>query len=375
MSDSFDVTHQADLPERLAFQPPEPLAEREGLPRTYRMRADRHYVDEIDADGGRPVRMLSMALIESAALESGDAMRPLIESIRALGIVHPLLVRRHRDRYQVVAGRKRFAAAQVLRLETIPCLVHDVGPSETAALAAADNLMAGGPRLDSNRDIAAARQLATEHIRAIIRASDLTIGHENTALGRSGTTILRAHAWRAAYLLDALDLLEHPPTVTDSRRCAIAAVVEEIVASASAEAQIRLLDVQVEMGGYYTVAVDRRQLTAALAGAFFATLEAIGDTPGATIVVRTFERTAGAPTVEFAQTHRNVTQAVLNDLLKPDSVLAQHVDSSAVIGALVARTITERCGGSIQFTASVGTRMTMTFPGAPRADAGRSLQP
>jgi hypothetical protein len=334
------------------------------------MRADRHYVEQIAADGGHAVRMLPTTLLESAAAESGDAMRPLIESVRSLGIVHPLLVRRRGDRYQVIAGRKRFAVAQVLRLDAIPCIVHDVSSLEASALAAADNLTAGGQRLESDADFGAARRLVIEHIRRIVRASDLAIAHESTGLDASGGGILRAHAWRAAYLLDALELLEHPPTAAESRGCAIAPVVDEVVTSLLPEAQLRRVDFQVDMDRNDTVATDRRQLTAAVAGALLATLEAIGDAPGATITVRAFKRTSGATTIEFAQAHRNVTQTVLNDWLKPDSVFAQHVDRSGAIGALTARTIAERCGGSVQFLASIGTRLTMTLPVVTQANSG-----
>ena len=372
MSDSFDVTAQSDLSESSdapfkAFHS-ETFGEREGLPRTYRMRADRHYVDQIGAEGGHPVRMLPLSAFETVAPESDGELRPLIESIRALGIVHPLLVSRDDDnRYRVVAGRKRFAVAQVLRLDTVPCIVRDVGPSEAAALAAADNLTAGRQRPDEGRDFSLVRRLVIEHMRRVMRASDLPIGYPNTGLDDSSARILKAHAWRSAYLLDALDLLEQPPAADLVQMCAIAPVLDEVVGAFASEAQLRGVNVRVEFGGYYTAAIDRRELAVAVAGALFATLAMVDGTPGATIVVRAFDRGRGSPAVEISQTHRNVGQAALDDLLKAESLQRQHIDGAAAIGALAARTIAERCDGSVEFVASVGTRITLTLRVAPSA--------
>ena len=235
MSDSFDVTPSADLPDAStqrfndSLQRAGTLAQREGLPPTYRMRADRHYVEQIGADVGHPVRMLPLTSIESGSPEPDVEMRPLIESIRTLGIVHPLLVNRHQDRYHVIAGRKRFAAAQLLRLETVPCVVRDVGALEAAALAAADNLRTSAQRVDWNGDFSAVRQLAIEHLHRVMRASDLAVGSPNSGLDIASSRISTAHAWRAAYLIDAVDLLEHPPTIDDASTFAFAVVVDDVV--------------------------------------------------------------------------------------------------------------------------------------------------
>ncbi len=369
MSDSFDITagpdfsNSSDQSFKVAFES-ETIGEREGLPRTYRMRADRHYVDQIGGEGGHPVRMLPLAAVDSAARESAGDLRALIESVRTVGIVHPLLVSRHNDRYHVIAGHKRFAVAQVLHLETVPCIVRDVGPFEAAELAAADNLTAARHRAESHRDVSALRQLATEHLHRVMRASQLAVGYPNTGLDEAGGRIATAHAWRAAYLLEAMEQLDHAPAADVDRACAIAPIVEEILAAFAAEIQLRRVDLRVEIAGYYTVAVDRRPLAVALAGALFATLAVMGDVPGATIVVRSFDRPAGGPTLEISQTHRTVNQATLDDLLRSDSVLLRHLDVSGAIGAVCARTIVERSGGTIEFLAFAGTRMTLTFPAA-----------
>lgn len=377
MSDSLDVTPGSDLsdasdPPFNAFQHSETFREREGLPRSYRMRADRHYVDQIGAEGGQPVRLLPLSAVDSSAPEPDGELRPLIESIRSLGIVHPLLVSRHDDRYRVVAGRRRFAVAQVLRLDTVPCIVRDVGPSEAAALATADNLTTGRQRRDEDRDFSVVRQLVADHLHRVMRASDLAVGYPHTALDDSSARLVRAHAWRGAYLFDALDVLEHPPASDAAQTSAIAPVLDEVARAFVAETQLREIELRVDIGGYYTVAVGRRALTVALGGALFATLAALGDARNTTVVIRTVDRGTGSAVVEMSQTHRNVGQPTFDDLMKSDSVLGQHIDGAGAMGALAARTITERCGGTIECVASVGTRITMTFPAARQGDLGRT---
>src|SRR5262245_41690740 len=84
--------------------------EREGLPPGYRMRADRHYVEQLtDPVAAIPIRMVPLGQIHFDGLPLQDDLQPLTESIRVHGVVQPLLVRRQVGRYGVVAGRKRLA--------------------------------------------------------------------------------------------------------------------------------------------------------------------------------------------------------------------------------------------------------------------------
>lgn len=50
----------------------------------------------------------------------------LTESIRANGIIQPIIVRPFQGRYQLIAGERRFRAAQMASLQAIPALVRDV---------------------------------------------------------------------------------------------------------------------------------------------------------------------------------------------------------------------------------------------------------
>jgi len=186
--------------------------EREGLPSNYRMRADRHYVDQLAAPAaGQPVRMLPIAQVELESPRPPADLRPLIESIRVNGIVQPMLVRRQDSRFVVVAGRKRLLAAQMLRLQTVPCLVHELTDAEAAALAAADNMSIGQPARAErgSPDFAGVRRLIVAHVATIRSCADIgeVVIRDAGLLHRSAFDLLKAHAWRATQLLAAADVI------------------------------------------------------------------------------------------------------------------------------------------------------------------------
>ena len=64
----------------------------------------------------------------------------LSESIRAKGVLQPLLVRRDGDGYAIVAGERRWRAAQRAGLREIPCIVRDVSEPEAFELALIENI-------------------------------------------------------------------------------------------------------------------------------------------------------------------------------------------------------------------------------------------
>ena len=60
-----------------------------------------------------------------------EKMQDLVESIRANGILSPVLIRPvGNDRYEMVSGHRRMHAAQVLGLERIPAIIRDMTDDE-----------------------------------------------------------------------------------------------------------------------------------------------------------------------------------------------------------------------------------------------------
>ena len=73
------------------------------------------------------------------------ALYELAESIKAQGIMQPILVRRlgqgeHAGKYEIIAGERRFRAARLAGLDSVPVLVRDVPDESAAAMALIENI-------------------------------------------------------------------------------------------------------------------------------------------------------------------------------------------------------------------------------------------
>ena len=54
-----------------------------------------------------------------------QSLATLAESIKNLGIFQPIVVRKQKDKYQIVAGERRYRAALMVGLETVPVVVKN----------------------------------------------------------------------------------------------------------------------------------------------------------------------------------------------------------------------------------------------------------
>ena len=224
--------------------------EREGLPRGYRMRAEAHYVEHLGLQsGGQPVRMVEVDQIAASQPCAPADIRPLVESIRTHGVLHPLLIARRDIGYAVIAGHKRLSAARLLRMPTVPCFVHAVDEAQAALLARADNLHVVAPALPDPAVpmIAAVRQAIARHL-AAVQASAALIQANPPHLARAAVDLVTAHSWRAARLVDALDALEkRPPSTTRLRP--LASVLDRVVDGFAIEGRLSGADVRAKIDG------------------------------------------------------------------------------------------------------------------------------
>ena len=69
-----------------------------------------------------------------------SALQTLADSIRAAGVVQPLLVVEENGRYRIVAGERRFRAARIAGLDKVPCIVRDLSAQEQMEAALIENL-------------------------------------------------------------------------------------------------------------------------------------------------------------------------------------------------------------------------------------------
>ena len=89
------------------------------------------------------------------------ALDELADSIRERGVLQPILLRPDGDNYMIVAGERRWRAAQRARLHTIPAIVREIDESTTAELALIENIQ----RQDLNplEEAEGFRQLIAQH--------------------------------------------------------------------------------------------------------------------------------------------------------------------------------------------------------------------
>ena len=98
-----------------------------------------------DPGQGEEIHSLSLAQVEpnphQPRREFGQKeLQELADSIRASGILQPILVRPVADRYQIVAGERRWRAAQLAGLERIPAVVREIGDQQAAIFSLVENV-------------------------------------------------------------------------------------------------------------------------------------------------------------------------------------------------------------------------------------------
>ena len=129
-----------------------------------------------------------------------DSLAELAESIETRGVIQPIIVRPHGHRFQIVAGERRWRAAQKARLHEIPSIVRDFSEEETLEIALIENIQ----RQDLN---------AIEEAQAYRRLVD-DYGHTQEELGK----IVHKSRSHVANLLRLLDLPAKVQVMVGDRR-------------------------------------------------------------------------------------------------------------------------------------------------------------
>lgn|SRR5579871_13650 len=78
--------------------------------------------------------------VQPRSVFQSDRLEELAASIRANGIIQPLIVRRHGEAYQIIAGERRWRAAKLAGLAEVPVVVQDVADPRMLELALIENI-------------------------------------------------------------------------------------------------------------------------------------------------------------------------------------------------------------------------------------------
>jgi ParB family chromosome partitioning protein len=108
------------------------------------MRHDEHYVEALAASAGTPIgRMVPIDQIDPNPNQPRQVMgdlSELIASIAEKGILEPLVVRQRGERFQIVAGERRYQASIQAGLRELPVVLRDADDTEMVELALIENL-------------------------------------------------------------------------------------------------------------------------------------------------------------------------------------------------------------------------------------------
>lgn len=104
--------------------------------------------EESSAAAPRDGRTLPVEYLQSGAFQprrhfDSEALQALVQSVKEKGVLEPILVRQLEDapdRYEIIAGERRWRAAQSAGLHDVPVIVKDLGDQEALEIALIENL-------------------------------------------------------------------------------------------------------------------------------------------------------------------------------------------------------------------------------------------
>lgn len=339
---------------------------REGLPRSFRMRADAHYVDLLDAPAPAfRIELVQVSRIDARERAGAAPSAALVESIRRHGVLQPLLVQARSGRYRVIAGDGRLAAAVAAGIRELPCVVRHVDDEVAAELMAASNTRAAAPAAGMD-----------EHADALAVAAGASLGRSLTALGTCAhlladapttftqgvaMSLVRAEAARAAGHLQALRLArgELQPS---PRPVSVQALVARALEEVEPERRLRGVAVARRITVPDTcVRIDQGIFVGALSGALAATLALVDGIPGAQITLAADMDGDGILTCTVAQQQIGAPEDW--KALAAGKAPADLTRSQAA-ALLVVRRLVEACEGRFSLTAAApGTEIQLAVAG------------
>lgn len=129
-----------------------------------------------------PIEAIQRDLEQPRRTFDEERLKELAASIKAQGILQPVLVRREGDHYRLIAGERRWRAAQLAGLKELPALVREASDAEAFELALVENLQ----RADLNPIEEA------EGYRRLVEEFSLTQEQVSQKVGKDRSTVANA---------------------------------------------------------------------------------------------------------------------------------------------------------------------------------------
>ena len=365
----FDELHdmETDLFEAGVWHSSDDIDGKEGLPVQYKMRHDAHYVDELlSAKAARQVIRVPVNQILKTSNKELN-IRLLTDSIAKLGVLQPLIVRRRRSRYELVAGAKRLAAAKAAGLTEVPCWLYDVDDHQARQLQEATNLLGDASQAHESSD----ERTLLKYVLPILGRSFQSLHSCLRQLNESGDSegtreavdTTRAEAQRAICLTWGAMLISSTPQLIPSDFDA-AVVLEEALHLYDLERNPTNTNLVKSVEGPCSLRTDRRLVFVAIRGAVDAILALARCSHDETVAISLMrDKPLGQVVLQVSQDVRR----------PPDSDWHRWFDLhwrerpggiAAGVGLLAAKRVTELLGGhlSIEPRQSPGCTLTLRFP-------------
>lgn len=127
-----------------------------------------------------PIEYLQPGKYQPRKDMSEEALEELSNSIRSQGIIQPIVVRPvNENKYEIIAGERRWRAAQLAEIDVVPCIIKDVPDEAAVAIALIENIQRED--LNAMEEAIALERLLTEF--------ELTHQEVAEAVGKSRTTV------------------------------------------------------------------------------------------------------------------------------------------------------------------------------------------
>ncbi|MFC3833650.1 MULTISPECIES: ParB/RepB/Spo0J family partition protein [Deinococcus] len=171
-------------------------------------------------------------------------LESLAGSIREHGVLQPLLVRPSGTTYEIVAGERRWRAAQLAGLTEVPVVVRTLSDHEARIMALIENLQRENlnviDEVDAKLDLAAATlHLERNEARSrLIRLTKEAAGEEAAALAAAFAPL--GESW-LSFAKNKLRVLGWPDAVLDALRRGLPLTVASVIVAAPAEHMRRLI--------------------------------------------------------------------------------------------------------------------------------------
>jgi ParB-like nuclease domain len=331
------------------------------------MRAEAHYVDDLsDRAAGPVIRMISTHAIQADHVRNKAELEPLVRSIAAHGVLQPLLVRGDGPSYVAVAGRNRLEAAKLAGLTTVPCVILSVDSAQADALADADNLRCRVPSEAESDSRAGAtadafRQNLRRHMTTIQTALTLSTG-DDAVTRRVGFDLAQANSYRAAWMVDAQQLVEQAP-VRGAGAVGVSTVIDQ--ARKALAPEFRLAGVALHAtfaDGVGSDSVDEHVLGVGLTGAIVALLPIVDLSDRPVIQIRS-ARLQSSTTVEISCGNVSMPRDWVRRVFD-ESWTERPGGWQALLGAASVKAAAERLGGEamINTPANGGVALKLRIP-------------